>query len=68
MEIQLAKELGIRLGYIDLSEFASRIFNAQAEANDVEHLIIERHYDTLQTFESQYQYDLVTPFKIDPLQ
>lgn len=59
LEIQLAKELGIKLGYIDLSEFASRIFNAQAEANDVEHLIIERHYDTLQTFESQYQYDLV---------
>lgn len=59
LEIKIAKEHGVFLGYVDPSDRRAKEFSLQAQEHGVESLTKETHVGTFQTFESHHQFDLV---------
>lgn len=59
LEAQLARDSGVHLGYIDRAESVLQAFNRLAQESRIEHLIIERHLGSFESYRAEREYDLV---------
>ena len=59
LEIQLAEEYGLQLGYIDRAESMVSAFNDRVKEKAAGHLILESHLGDFETYQPKNRYDLV---------
>ena len=59
LEIQLAEEYGLQLGYIDRAESMVCAFNDRVKDKAIEDLILESHLGDFETYDPKNRYDLV---------
>ena len=58
LELELVRDLGLRLGYIEPDAEAIRQFESSLRESGLESSILDRHHGRFQTFESNQRYDL----------